>query len=295
VDSESLRTFLVVQQRGSVSAAAVALSRTQSAISRRLAVLEQQLGAPLFERIGRGLVLSEVGAALLPYAAKVAAALGDARAAVDEAKSGATATVRLVTVGTLADAALTKRLRRFKARFPRVDLRVETATSAQVSARVRAGAASIGLRYFEDASADLACRIVRRERLVVACSPSHRLAGKRVIRLAQLAQERWLMFPVQEGGTESFAATVLAQFLARGIAQIDAIAIDSLTAQKRLVEANFGLALLQESAVDEERRRGELSIIRVSDLDVTVPIVCITRRNGYLSGGAAALAKALER
>lgn len=295
MDSEALDTFLAVHRRGGVSAAASALSRTQSAISRRLALLEREVGTALFERVGRRLVLSEVGAALLPYAERVAAVLGDARATVEAAKSGSAGTLRVVTVGTLANAALAGALRRVKATFPELDLRLQTATSAEVSAKVRAGEATVGLRYFEDHSSDLDCRVVQHERLVVTCSPGHRLAGKRVKSLDRLANERWLAFPVQERRRESFAATIFAQFLTRGIDQIDWIAIDGLTAQKRLVEAGFGLALLQAGAIDDELARHELAVIRIDDLDATVPVARVVRRRSYLGGGTQALLKELER
>lgn len=293
MDSQALETFLAVHRLGGVSAAAQALSRTQSAISRRLALLEREVGAPLFERIGRGLVLSEVGGALLPHAERVAAAVRDAAAAAQDATQGAFGTVRMATVGTLANAALSAALQRVKSRHPSLDVRLQTATSAEVSAQVRSGDVALGLRYFEDHAADLECRVVQHERLVVACAPSHRHAGKRLKTLTGLAGERWLAFPVPERRSESFAASVFAQFLARGIAHIDWVAIDGLTAQKRLVEAGFGIALLQESAVEEELARGDLALVRVDDLSVSLPVACITRRGGYLSGGAQALLAAL--
>jgi len=290
MDSEALETFLAVHRQGGVSAAASALSRTQSAISRRLALLEREIGAPLFERIGRGLVLSELGAALLPYAERVAAAIGDAKAIVAEASA-----VQMATVGTLANAALTNALQRAKAAHPTLDVRLQTATSAEVSAKVRTGEVSVGLRYFSDASPDLDCRVVQQEHLVVVCAASHRFAGKRLKSLAQLAQERWLAFPLQERRGEAFAASVFAQFLTRGIDPIDWVAIDGLTAQKRLVEAGFGLALLQASAIEEELARQSLAVIRVDDLSVSIPVTRIVRRAGHQSAGAEALLKELER
>jgi DNA-binding transcriptional LysR family regulator len=128
---------------------------------------------------------------------------------------------------------------------------------------------------------------------VVACAPTHRLAGRRVRTLARLAAERWLAFPVHEQRSESHATTVFAQFHARGVHQLDWVAIDSLTAQKRLLEAGFGIALLQASAIDEELARRRLSTIGVDDLRVRIPVTCVVRKGGYLSGGARALLRAL--
>ncbi|HVG77630.1 MAG TPA: LysR family transcriptional regulator substrate-binding protein [Patescibacteria group bacterium] len=74
-----------------------------------------------------------------------------------------------------------------------------------------------------------------------------------------------------------------------GLSPAEIVPIDSLTAQKRMVEASFGLALLPESSVDEELRTGTLCAMRVSAARVSIPVVLIHRRRAYLSGGARAL------
>lgn len=295
MDSSALQTFLAVHRQGGISAATDTLARTQSAISRRLALLEDELGAPLFDRVGRALVLSAVGCALLPHAERVVAAVGDARAAAEAAKSGKAGTLHLVTVGTLANAALTASLRQVHTRFPGLDLRLQTATSDEVSALVRSGAATIGLRYFHDRSPDLDCQPVHEERLVVVCAPTHPLAGRRVAGLHMLADQRWLAFPVHERRGEAHAATLRAQFLTRGVSEIDVVPIDGLTAQKRLVEAGHGLALLQTTAIEEELAQRRLALVRVADLDARVPVTRVVRRGSYLSGAAQALLKTLAR
>lgn len=294
MDSEALKTFLCVHRTGSVSVAAQRLSRTQSAISRRLAVLESQVGLPLFDRVGRKLVMSDAGRALLPFAERVAAALDDAAAAAEQLRCGTAGTVRVALVGTLADERLSVALQHVAAQFPAVDIRLRTATSAGVSDLVRAGEATLGLRYFTDRGDGLRAEIVMREPLVVACAPTHRLAGKRVRTLARLAAERWLAFPVDDRHGEVYARSVIAQFLSRGLVDVDWVAIDSLTAQKRLVEAGFGVALLQASAIREEVERKRLATIVVGDLDVEVPVVGVTRRDAGLSGAAKALLAAVR-
>lgn len=294
MDSEGLETFLCVHRTGSVSAAAFKLSRTQSAISRRLAVLEEQAGIPLFERVGRKLVMSDAGKALLPYAERVAAALADARAAAQRVSSGQQGALRIAAVGTLADSRLASALNEVRRQFPGVDLQLRTATSAEVSDLVRTGEIAIGLRYFKERSPDLSAELVMSERLVVACSPEHPLAGRRIATLAKLAGERWLAFPVHDRRGEVFAGSVFAQFMSRGIADLAWTAIDSLTAQKRLVEAGLGMALMQDSAIREEVERRQIATIRVDDLHAEVPVVCVTRRGAHVSPAAKALLDAVR-
>jgi DNA-binding transcriptional LysR family regulator len=112
------------------------------------------------------------------------------------------------------------------------------------------------------------------------------LAGKHVTSLAQLAAEPWLAFPSARDAREASADNVFAQFLVRGVASLRWTPADSLTAQKRLIEAGFGFALLPESSIREECAHGTLATIRVADLRAGNPVFAIVRRGGYLSPAA---------
>lgn len=283
MDAEALRTFLAVYRQQGFSNAAQQLHRTQPAISRRISLLEQELGAPLFERGASGTMLSQAGRVLLPYAERALAALQDAENAVRALASTASGPVTLAVVGTLAGSPLTRILRRFARAHPDVDLNLRTATSAEVSDLVRRGEAIIGLRYFDDASPDLTCEAMSSEALVVACAARHKLAGRTIGALAALRSQRWLGFPEIPGRREIAASHVAALFLARGLGEIPWTPVDSLTAQKRLVEAGFGLALLPHSGIGEELAARTLATIRVRDLKVSQPIIAVIRKGGFLS------------
>jgi DNA-binding transcriptional LysR family regulator len=289
MDTEALLTFVAIHRRGGFSAAADELGRSQPAISRRISLLEAELGGPVFERTAGGTRLSQLGEALLPHAERVLAALEDAKAAVCELRDLEAGSVSLAVVGTLAGPSLTPVLRRFAEQAPRAALSVRTATSRQVSELVRNGQATLGVRYFEDRAADLVSHAMAPERLAVVCAPEHPLAHRRAPRLADLVEERWLAFPRRDEGGELTAQTLSSQFLVRGLAEPSWTAIDSLTAQKRMVEAGFGLALLPESSVDEELKAGSLAVIDVDDLEAANPVFAIVRRGGYLSRAARSL------
>src|ERR1700680_2061907 len=77
MDLEEIRTFVAIARQRSFSRAADTLRRSQPAISRRIDLLEQELGAPLFERLRTGAVLTDAGVALLPYAEATLAAAKD--------------------------------------------------------------------------------------------------------------------------------------------------------------------------------------------------------------------------
>jgi DNA-binding transcriptional LysR family regulator len=115
-----------------------------------------------------------------------------------------------------------------------------------------------------------------------------------VKRLAQLASERWIAFPEVPGRPEVAAAHIFALFLTQGLGEVTWTAVDSLTAQKRLVEAGLGLALLAQSHVAEELGSGTVSTIAVGDLVARHDVTTVTRRGGFLSLAAQRLLKAIQ-
>lgn len=294
MDSEALKTFVAIHRASSFSTAAKQLHRSQPAISRRIALLEHELGAALFERTSAGVVLSQAGLVLLPYAERALAALQDAADAVDALQSGNSGPVSIAVVGTLASTSFAATLNRFANEYPDVDVSLRTATSVEVSELVRRGQVAIGLRYFDDPSSDLACTTICHEKLLVVCAGTHQLAGQRVRSLRNLKDERWLAFPESSGRRETATHTIHAQFRSRGVDTIHCTPVDSLTAQKRLIEAGFGIALMQESAIKEERSAKTLMTIKVGDLDAANPVSVIVRKNGYLSGASRRLLGVLK-
>ncbi|WP_426441910.1 LysR family transcriptional regulator [Bradyrhizobium genosp. P] len=294
MDSDALNTFLVVHRRGGISNAAKALHRSQPAISRRIALLEQELGVPLFERIAGKTRLSDAGRVMVPYAERAVAAVQDAENAVRALLRDNSGPVALAVTGTLAGERLSKVLKRLASQHPDVDLTLRTATSAEVSDLIRRGDATIGLRYDRDRSRDLDCEVLFAERLLVVCAPGHPRAGRRVARLAELRGERWIAFPIVPGRREITASHVFALFQTHGLGEVSWTPVDSLTAQKRLVEAGFGIALLSESNAAEELGRSAISTIGVGDLAASHHVVTVTRRGGFLSAASRLLLKTIR-
>ena len=294
MDSDALNTFLVVHRRGGISNAAKALHRSQPAISRRIALLEQELGVPLFERVAGRTMLSDAGRVMVPFAERAVAAAHDAENAVRALARPNSGPVALAVVGTLAGGRLSGIMKRFASEHPDVDLTLRTATSAEVSDLIRRGEATIGLRYDRDRSRDLDCDLLFAEPLQVVCAPDHALAGRRVARLADLRGERWIAFPVVPGRREITASHVFALFQTHGLGEVDWTPVDSLTAQKRLVEAGFGIAMLSQSNAADELGSSAISTIGVGDFAATHDIFAVTRRGGFLSAASRRLLEVIR-
>jgi DNA-binding transcriptional LysR family regulator len=289
VELDHVEAFVAIVRRGGFTRAAATLHLSQPAISRRVHLLEHELGAPLFERIRTGVVLTDAGRTFLPHAEALLASMRDGVDAVEALRGASRGAVTLAVVGTLASTGLTERLRRFREAHPGVDLRIRTALSSEVSALVRRGDATLGLRYDIDPHPDLVSTKVHDERMLAVCSPHHRFARARRVEPRALAGEKWITFPRRPGGPEPYASALEQRLAVAGLGAAEIIPIDSLTAQKRMVEAGFGLALLPASSVDEELRTGTLRALRVPSLRATIAVVLIHRRRAYQSGATRAL------
>jgi DNA-binding transcriptional LysR family regulator len=289
---DEIETFLAIIELGGITRAAQRLHRSQPAISRRLDMLEEELGAPLFERLSGRTRLTEAGRAFLPHAEAAMASLRDGREAVHGLQSHLEGTISLALVGTLADTHIVETLRRFAERSKNVRLELRTAPSREVTNLVLRGEATLGLRYYATDRTDLACLDAGSEKMLVVTVPGHRLAGRRVHQARLLAGERWIGFPPIPG--ERGSGQLLArQLVHAGLEGADVILIDSLTAQKRLAQAGFGLALVPESSVRSELQQGSLVALDIPLMCTTIPITAIHRRNGYLSAAARTLLRLL--
>ena len=291
MELDHVEAFLAIARSGGFARGSAVLHLSQPATSRRIQLLEAELGAPLFDRLGRGVTLTEAGRAFLPHAQAILASMQDGIDAVNAVRGIGHGTVTLALVGTLASSSLTARLSRLRHQYPGLDLRLRTALSAEVSALVLRGDAALGLRYGTDPDPDLVSVIIHQERLVPVCPPEHPLAAGGTDLAAALAGQRWLAFASRP--SDPYAVAVQQLLAAHGLGAAEIPPVDSLTAQKRMAEAGFGLAILPESSLDEELRTGTLCAIDAPDLTATIPVALIRRRNAFQTGAARALTAAL--
>jgi DNA-binding transcriptional LysR family regulator len=295
MDIDEVRTFLAIAETGGFTRAGQRLHRSQPAISRRVEQLEHELGVRLFDRMRGRARLTEAGRAFLPHAEAALAALKDGHDAVRDLQAGPRGTISLALVGTLADTRIVDSLRRFARRADKVCLELRTASSAEVTDLVRRGDATLGLRYFTSDRPDLVERSAGGEAMLVIAARDHRLARRRRLRARDLAGERWIGFPPTPGDRDSSGHLLARQLVRAGLDAADVTLIDSLTAQRRLAEAGFGLALVPESSVRDELRQGTLVALDVPAMRTTIPITALHRRNGYLSPAATTLLALLTR
>lgn len=287
MELNQVAAFVAIARVGTLTRAASTLHLSQPAISRRLGLLEHELGAPLFERLHGGVQLTEAGRAFLPYAEAVMASVRDGVDAVRTLEREDHGTITVALVGTLASTELTEHLRAFRDAHPHVQLLLRTAVSTEVSALVRRGDATFGLRYLTDRHPDVVSYPAFEENMVVICAARHRLARMRRLRAPALAGEPWIAFPIRPSSSAEPYVRALDHLLAAsGLGGAEIVAIDSLTAQKRLIEAGFGLGLVPESSIVDELRQGTVRVLKIPTMRTTIPVALVHRRGAYLSRAA---------
>lgn len=279
-----LEAFLAVYDAGTYTKAADALSISQPAVTRRISLLESDLDCALFERGRHGARPTPPGNAFAPFARRVLGELKAGKQAVQEIQAGESGTLTLAIAGTIPNTELMQHLRAFRLHNPNVQLMLHTGTSNDVSTMVANGEADVGLRYFAPDDPMLTSRLVANERgTIVAANPTS-LVDAGIPTLAQLTESPWIMFPTGEGSSgEPIAIHVLESLAGAGIRPSHITRIDGLSAQKRLVAADFGLAMMQESAVADELAAGTIQQIVLDRLQVEYSVYLVTRKRGYRS------------
>ncbi|MFE0098911.1 LysR family transcriptional regulator [Streptomyces sp. NPDC059009] len=201
MEMRQLRHFVAVVTEGTFTAAARSELIVQSALSTSIRNLERELGAALFDRTGRRVVLTEAGRALLPQARALLAGADAAREAVAAVSGLATGRVSIGTIQTLTCVDLPAELALFHQRWPGIQVSVRDAPVDDLYERLRAG--ELDLAYLAPDAAALPDGLVEfaswHEELVLITAPGHRLASAGRTLLRDLAQESFIDFRAGTG------------------------------------------------------------------------------------------------
>lgn len=172
---DHLRYFLVLTQEMHYGRAAQRLNISQSGLSHAMAALEQELGAPLFQKSGRGIALGRYGAALLPQAQQIVTLADNCLRSFQMLREGI-GTLRIQTIPLLLVPLVTRLCRQFKAAHPGCDFTFSTGMSSQVCQSVLEGEADLGFcsKIFSDPQLEYAA--IQSRPMVAAVPLDHPLA-----------------------------------------------------------------------------------------------------------------------
>ncbi|KZY42108.1 LysR family transcriptional regulator [Roseovarius sp. HI0049] len=170
---DQLRIFLAVAERAHVTRAADALKMTQSAVSAALRALEAQHGVQLFDRVGRGITLTEAGRSFVPAAKSVLHQAETAELILDDLSARPRGRLRIEASQTVATYFLPPALVRLRQTHPDLAVRLVVGNTSSVARAVADGAADLGFVEGEVAHGDLRTRVVARDELVLIMRRDH--------------------------------------------------------------------------------------------------------------------------
>src|SRR5919109_4345305 len=195
LDVRRMRVLREVAVRGSFSAAADALSFTQSAISQQIAALEREAGAVLVQRSARGVRLTEAGGAVVRHAEAIMARLAEAEAELEAIAGLRGGRLRMASFESAGSTLMPLAIAAFREQHPAVELSMSLSEPEDCVPLLRSGDLDLAI-VFESAVVEADDGIQRvhllEDPMYLALPRDHPLAHRRRIRLADLAGEPWV-------------------------------------------------------------------------------------------------------
>ncbi len=190
-----IRVFRSVVSSGSISAAAANLGYTPSAVSQQVSALQREAGLPLLEKSGRGVRPTAAGETLAEYAAVIMTKLAEAETALADLREGRTGRLTVHYFATAGASLVPPAVARWRREFPGVQLDLKLNEPAYSTAASAEGRADVELVVLpEDFAAPAGVRVIRLldDPYAAVLPKQHELARKRVIDLAELAEQPWV-------------------------------------------------------------------------------------------------------
>jgi DNA-binding transcriptional LysR family regulator len=244
---QRLRTFVLVLDLGSISAAADVLGYTQSAVSQQLAALERELGLPLVDRSQRPLRPTPAGATLRPHVERALAALSAAGAVVDDLRGGVPR-LRLAAFPSALASFVPGAVRDLRRAHDELLVEVHEHETAEAVELVRGGGADVAVVHHLPGftaldAGGLERRWLLADRLHVVVPDGHRLARQEAIAVAELAGEP-LVLPRRDTPAGRFRSVIEQLCAQAGFAPRVGFELDDLPAVQAFVAAGVAVALM---------------------------------------------------
>ena len=259
MDLRQLEIIRAIAETGSFTAAGEKLHVSQSAISRQILLLEDELGEPVFHRIGRRIRITPAGESLLQLSNRVFQDLEETVSAIGDKQESLRGTLRLVggmTVCLYVFPALLAEVRRV---HPNLDLKITVGSAERSIAMLRSGVGDLGLITLPVEASDLVSVPVLREELLLITYPAHPLARKRQITPADLDRQPFILF---EAG--SITRRIVEQFFTRERIQPEIVMeTENVEIIKAMVRHGLGISIIPWQAAADDVQSKQLFCTRI--------------------------------
>nr|WP_321440048.1 LysR substrate-binding domain-containing protein [uncultured Hyphomonas sp.] len=260
---EQLRIFVAVAEREHLTRAAADIGLTASAVSASIRALEAYYNVALFDRVGRGIELTEAGRVFLGEAKATLARAEAAGLVLSELGELRRGTLHVQASQTIAHYWLPPRLMRFHDDHPGIDVRLEVGNTRSVADAVLNGQAELGFIEGEIDAPALHVKLMAEDAMMVVTDRDHPFADGHPLTDRELAAAKWVM---REAGSGTRAALMDA-LAGRGLAQADltiALELPSNEAVVSAIRGTSGVAAVSGAVVAPLIARGDLVAANMS-------------------------------
>jgi DNA-binding transcriptional LysR family regulator len=264
MDLRQLQILQTIAETGSFTACGRKLHVSQSAISRQILLLEEELGEPLFLRVGRHVRMTPAGESLVKLGKRVLLDVRETVGAITDRTGELRGTLHLsggMTVCLYVFPPLLKHLRRV---HPHLETRLTVAIADRSVEEIRAGRIDAGLLTLPVEESDLVTVPVLREELLLMTPPSHRLAGRRRVSPQDLAEEPFVLF---EAG--SATRRVIDHFFAsQNIEPSVVMDTENVEIIKAMVKTGLGISIVPYQAIAREVQARQLFCTAIEGVEL---------------------------
>lgn len=277
VELRQLRYFVEVAEREHISEAAEHLHVAQSAISRQIANLEEELGTPLFERIGRNVKLTPVGKIFLEHCITALKGIDFAAKQVEEYLDPAKGTIKIGFPTSLASYVLPTVISAFKKEYPEISFHLRQGSYKYLIDAVKNRELNLALLGpLPPKDEAINTTVLFSENIHALLPATHSLAKKESINLVDLRNDQFVLFP------EGYILNKVAVDACRSVGFMPNITSEGedMDALKGLVAAGIGVTLLPESSLYDSTPRMTVKVpIATPNIRRTVGIIAPTSRD----------------
>ena len=278
MEIRQLRAFVAIAESGTFTAGALRVHVTQAAISMQIRQLETEIGAKVFVRAPRHVILTEAGEQLLRRARHI---LREHDAALDEIAELAGAERGRLRIGSASAMVLTEQLptilKELRKQHPAAEIAVTSGTSEVLVDQILAGEVDVAFVSLPVDERGIKTERLSDDQLVAIASPQHKLAKQRTISAYTLAGERLILG--ERGGN---TRRLIDQFFAQaGVTLRVAMELSRQQAIKRMVEEDMGVGIVPLQSVRDEVEKGKLIRWWIEGAQINWELGIAQLSNGY--------------
>lgn len=275
---KQLNVFVAVARYNNVTKASTDISLTQSATSMSLTELEKQLGAPLFNRVGKRLLLNDYGQRVLPMAQRALAQALEIETSLSQAPESLSGQLNIGASTTISNYLVPQVIANMITANPNVHIDLIDGNTQQIMDELLAFNIDVGLIEGVCHHALIECHAWRKDRLRVFCAPDHPLANKKVT-MDDLTKAAWVLREPGSGTRAVFEMAVYGKIEPLNVI----LELHRGEAIKQSVKVGIGIGCLSEMVLDSELRHGELVEIETPFLDLQRDLFILQHKKHYRS------------